>query len=161
MPPLPRQALGYTAIISASVRHAGLGAATARRGRSSVAAAEWVDDEADDDQRGDQRDRRNDSVHGPSQDKPFLVTTPIFYVNGPPHLGHCYTAVVADAVARWARLTNPNRPVLLQTGTDEHGTKIAEVRRFLEERGGVGRGAGAGAAHLGVSKGGDSCFCIP
>jgi len=54
--------------------------------------------------------------------KPFYVTTPIYYVNGLPHIGHTYTTIVCDAVARYRRLEG--RPVRFLTGTDEHGQKI-------------------------------------
>ncbi len=54
-----------------------------------------------------------------------LVTTPIFYVNGPPHIGHAYSALVADALARWLRLSG--RRALLSTGTDEHGSKVSKA----------------------------------
>ena len=50
------------------------------------------------------------------------MTTPIFYVNGPPHLGHLYTALLADALTRTHRLLS--RPTHLITGTDEHGNKV-------------------------------------
>ncbi len=53
---------------------------------------------------------------------PFYVTTPIYYVNDVPHIGHAYTTVVADTLARFARrLGGPTR---MLTGTDEHGQKI-------------------------------------
>jgi methionyl-tRNA synthetase len=55
----------------------------------------------------------------------FYVTTPIFYVNDVPHVGHAYTVVLADALARWHRLAG--QEVFFLTGTDEHGTKIARV----------------------------------
>jgi hypothetical protein len=51
-----------------------------------------------------------------------LITTPIFYVNAGPHIGHLYSAVLADAAARWARLCG--RGARLLTGTDEHGLKV-------------------------------------
>jgi methionyl-tRNA synthetase len=54
--------------------------------------------------------------------KPFYVTTPIYYVNGLPHIGHTYTTIVCDVVARYRRLEG--RPVRFLTGTDEHGQKI-------------------------------------
>ena len=54
--------------------------------------------------------------------KPFFVTTPIFYVNAVPHIGHVYSAVLADAAARWARLRG--QTVVFSTGTDEHGLKV-------------------------------------
>jgi methionyl-tRNA synthetase len=52
----------------------------------------------------------------------FTVTTPLYYVNDIPHIGHAYTTMAADAIARWHRLRQ--RDVLLITGTDEHGQKI-------------------------------------
>ncbi len=52
----------------------------------------------------------------------FYVTTPIYYVNDAPHLGHSYTTVIADALARWHRLIGDD--VLFLTGTDEHGLKV-------------------------------------
>ena len=54
-----------------------------------------------------------------------IVTTPIFYVNAEPHIGHLYSALVADARARWSRMEG--REVLFTTGTDEHGLKIEEA----------------------------------
>jgi methionyl-tRNA synthetase len=81
-----------------------------------------------------------------------LITTPIFYVNASPHLGHAYSALLADALKRWlliagdgpASFSPTTQPpsaripglksslstfpgVLLSTGTDEHGTKIADA----------------------------------
>ncbi|MBK9070303.1 MAG: methionine--tRNA ligase [Myxococcales bacterium] len=53
---------------------------------------------------------------------PFYITTPIYYVNDVPHLGHAYTTLVADALARFARQLG--RPTRFLTGTDEHGQKI-------------------------------------
>lgn len=55
-------------------------------------------------------------------ERPFYVTTPIYYVNDVPHLGHAYTTVVADALARHARRRGV--PTRFLTGTDEHGQKI-------------------------------------
>ncbi|KAI8043964.1 hypothetical protein M5D96_000112 [Drosophila gunungcola] len=55
------------------------------------------------------------------------VTTPIFYVNAAPHIGHLYSAVIADAHCRYQRLRNPEKTVRLCTGTDEHGTKIQQA----------------------------------
>lgn len=57
-----------------------------------------------------------------SKHKSFTVTTPLYYVNDIPHIGHAYTTMAADAIARWQRLQH--RDVLLITGTDEHGQKI-------------------------------------
>ena len=55
----------------------------------------------------------------------FYLTTPIYYVNATPHLGHAYTTIVADAAARWHRLVGDR--VWFLTGTDEHGERIAQV----------------------------------
>lgn len=54
----------------------------------------------------------------------YFVTTPIYYVNDKPHIGHACTTVAADILARSARLTGAD--VLFLTGTDEHGQKIAQ-----------------------------------
>jgi len=54
----------------------------------------------------------------------FFLTTPIYYVNDAPHVGHAYTTVNADALARWHRLAGDE--VFFMTGTDEHGAKVAE-----------------------------------
>ena len=55
----------------------------------------------------------------------FYLTTPIYYVNDVPHLGHAYTTVACDFIARWRRMTG--RPVHFLTGTDEHGEKVART----------------------------------
>ena len=60
----------------------------------------------------------------------FYVTTPIYYVNDAPHVGHAYATVNADALARWHRLIGDDTYFL--TGTDEHGLKI---QRAAEARG--------------------------
>lgn len=57
--------------------------------------------------------------------RPYYITTPIYYVNDRPHIGHSYTTIAADLLARYQRLAG--RDAFLQTGTDEHGTKIAEA----------------------------------
>jgi len=57
--------------------------------------------------------------------RPFYITTPIYYVNASPHIGHAYTTIVADVLARFARMTR--RETFFVTGTDEHGDKIAEA----------------------------------
>jgi len=57
--------------------------------------------------------------------KAFYVTTPIYYVNASPHIGHAYTTIVADVMARFYRLLGYKTFFL--TGTDEHGDKIAEA----------------------------------
>ena len=58
-------------------------------------------------------------------EKNFYVTTPIYYVTAKPHLGHLYSTVIADVLARWNQLKN-NRTFFL-TGTDEFGQKIAQA----------------------------------
>jgi methionyl-tRNA synthetase len=55
----------------------------------------------------------------------FYVTTPIYYVNGAPHLGHAYTSIAADTLARFKRLDGHD--VLFLTGTDEHGQKVEKA----------------------------------
>jgi methionyl-tRNA synthetase len=55
----------------------------------------------------------------------FFITTPIYYVNDVPHIGHAYTTLASDVLARWHR--GHGREVLFVTGTDEHGTKIAQA----------------------------------
>ncbi|KAI1936474.1 methionyl-tRNA synthetase [Ophidiomyces ophidiicola] len=62
----------------------------------------------------------------PRVDKPFYVTTPIFYVNSSPHVGHLYTLVLADILKRWQVLLG-NANAQLLTGTDEHGMKIQQA----------------------------------
>jgi methionyl-tRNA synthetase len=57
----------------------------------------------------------------------FYITTPIYYVNDSPHLGHAYTSVACDALARFKRLDGDR--VLFLTGTDEHGQKVAKSAR--------------------------------
>jgi methionyl-tRNA synthetase len=71
--------------------------------------------------------------------KPFYITTPIYYINASPHIGHAYTTMVADAIARSRRLLGDE--VFFLTGTDEHGQKVeraaqkagAETARFADE----------------------------
>jgi methionyl-tRNA synthetase len=63
-------------------------------------------------------------------EQPFYVTTPIYYVNDEPHLGHAYTTVLADVLARYQRLWG--RETFFLTGTDEHGWK---VERAAQARG--------------------------
>ncbi len=55
----------------------------------------------------------------------FYVTTPIYYVNDRPHIGHAYTSIAADFFARFNRLAG--RETFFLTGTDEHGTKVADA----------------------------------
>ena len=55
-------------------------------------------------------------------DKRFYITTPIYYVNDAPHIGHAYTTVAADTICRWHRQRGES--VWFLTGTDEHGEKV-------------------------------------
>ena len=57
----------------------------------------------------------------------FYVTTPIYYVNDIPHIGHAYTTIAADVLARYHRLTGSK--VFFLTGIDEHGQKVQEAAR--------------------------------
>ena len=59
--------------------------------------------------------------------EPFYITTAISYPNGRPHIGHAYEAIAADAIARFQR--QAGRDVRFQTGTDEHGLKMAQAAR--------------------------------
>ena len=61
--------------------------------------------------------------------EPYYITTAIHYPNGKPHIGHAYETIAADVVARFQRLRG--RDVRFQTGTDEHGLKMAQKARDL------------------------------
>ncbi|NRB11485.1 MAG: methionine--tRNA ligase, partial [Rickettsiaceae bacterium] len=69
----------------------------------------------------------------------FYITTPIYYVNDVPHIGHAYTTLAADVIARFMRLSGKN--VMFLTGTDEHGQKVEksamkaeiEPQRFVDK----------------------------
>ncbi|KAL8752442.1 MAG: hypothetical protein Q9199_005734 [Rusavskia elegans] len=77
--------------------------------------------------------------NGSPTEKPYYVTTPIFYVNADPHVGHLYTIVLTDVLKRFHALKG--RKAILCTGTDEHGMKIQraaekakqDVRAFCNE----------------------------
>lgn len=56
--------------------------------------------------------------------KTFYITTPIYYPSGNPHIGHCYTTVACDSIARYKRMQGYD--VMFLTGTDEHGLKIEQ-----------------------------------
>src|SRR5713226_10401898 len=61
-----------------------------------------------------------------AQAKPkFYLTTPIYYTNGLPHIGHTYTTVVADTVRRYKRMQGYE--VVMTTGTDEHGVNVVRA----------------------------------
>ena len=55
----------------------------------------------------------------------YYITTPIYYVNGAPHIGHAYTTIACDVLARWKRLDGFD--VFFLTGTDEHGQKVEKA----------------------------------
>src|SRR6267154_10656 len=59
----------------------------------------------------------------------FYITTPIYYVNARPHLGHAYTTIAADVIARHMRLRQED--VFFLTGTDEHGEPVADAAHAL------------------------------
>ena len=59
--------------------------------------------------------------------KTYYITTPLYYVNAKPHIGHAYTNVLCDTFARYHKLRGEK--VFFLTGTDEHGTKIEKVAR--------------------------------
>ncbi|KEQ54866.1 methionine--tRNA ligase [Sphingobium chlorophenolicum] len=59
--------------------------------------------------------------------KPYTITTAISYPNGRPHIGHAYEVIATDAIARFQRMMD--RDVFFQTGTDEHGLKMAQTAR--------------------------------
>ncbi len=61
----------------------------------------------------------------------FYLTTPIYYINAKPHLGHAYTTIAADILARYHRLKGDD--VWFLTGTDEHGDKIAEAAALAKQ----------------------------
>ncbi len=71
--------------------------------------------------------------------KPFYITTPVYYMNGAPHIGHAYTTVAADVLARFKKLQEEE--VFFSTGADEHGLKIQrkakeagkEPQEFVDE----------------------------
>ncbi len=61
--------------------------------------------------------------------KPFYITTPLYYVNAKPHIGHAYTNILCDTFARFQKLRGEE--VFFMTGTDEHGTKIDKAAQEL------------------------------
>ncbi|KAG0296439.1 methionyl-tRNA synthetase [Dissophora globulifera] len=64
-----------------------------------------------------------------STEKPYYITTPIFYVNAVPHIGHLHSAVLSDTFKRFQELKG--RKAILSTGTDEHGLKIQQAAELL------------------------------
>ena len=67
----------------------------------------------------------------PTAREPRYITTPIYYVNGVPHIGHVYTSLACDVVARFSRLDGHD--VFFLTGTDEHGQKVEQSARASGE----------------------------
>ena len=65
--------------------------------------------------------------------KTFYITTPIYYVNDRPHIGHAYTTLAADVLARYHRLCGED--VFFLTGTDEHGAKVWILHRNVASGG--------------------------
>lgn len=59
----------------------------------------------------------------------FYITTPIYYVNDKPHIGHAYTTIIADVFARYYRQKIGSDKVFFLTGTDEHGAKVAQAAK--------------------------------
>ena len=59
------------------------------------------------------------------ENKHFAITTPIYYVNDVPHIGHAYTTIACDVIARYKRLEGAD--VFFLTGTDEHGQKVQDA----------------------------------
>ena len=64
-----------------------------------------------------------------TSEKVFFLTTPIYYVNDVPHIGHAYTTIAADVIARYKRLEGYK--VFFLTGTDEHGQKVLQAARQM------------------------------
>src|SRR5258708_16516119 len=89
----------------------------------------------------------------------FYVTTPIYYVNAQPHLGHAYTTIAADVLARHMRQRGED--VFFLTGTDEHGEPVADAARAqgLEPKELADRNAGRFIA-LGPQLNGSNHFFI-
>ena len=59
--------------------------------------------------------------------KNIYLTTPLYYVNDKPHIGHAYTTILADVIARYHRMNGTD--VFFLTGTDEHGQKVQEAAK--------------------------------
>ncbi|CAN0150372.1 unnamed protein product [Scytosiphon promiscuus] len=99
---------GGAAAAAAAARSAAATASRTRMSSSSTSAAAAAATAAD--------------GGGGAAKKPFYVTTPIYYVNDKPHIGHAYTTLACDVIARFMRLDG--REVMFLTGTDEHGQKV-------------------------------------
>src|SRR6187455_3389475 len=68
--------------------------------------------------------QKSGTAHFMAREK-YYLTTPIFYPNGKPHIGHAYTVIATDALARFQRLDG--KDVFFLTGTDEHGLKMQQT----------------------------------
>ena len=86
--------------------------------------------------------------------KPYYITTPIYYVNDVPHIGHAYTTLACDVLARFMRLDGYD--VQFLTGTDEHGQKVEKAAKLRRHRpADLHR---PGVAELPRPRGGDELF---
>ena len=68
--------------------------------------------------------RMTTALHDTADSNNYYISTPIYYVNGQPHLGHAYTSVASDVIARYQRCKG--KQVFFLTGTDEHGQKVEQ-----------------------------------
>jgi methionyl-tRNA synthetase len=75
------------------------------------------------------RNRSIATTPAPAPTKPYYITTPIFYVNAAPHVGHLYTMVLTDIIKRWQVLKG--KQAIMLTGTDEHGLKVRTAEHGL------------------------------
>ena len=62
----------------------------------------------------------------------YLITTPIYYLNSVPHIGHAYTSVLADVLGKYQKLIQPSINIFLSVGTDEHGMKVKEAANLVK-----------------------------
>lgn len=67
---------------------------------------------------------KHDTLNIKQMSEKFYITTPLYYVNAPAHIGHSYTTIAADCLARYMRRILGEENVWFLTGTDEHGQKI-------------------------------------
>jgi len=74
----------------------------------------------------------NNKININNENNKFYITTPIYYASGAPHLGHGYTSIAADVIARFNR--DLGKQVYFQTGTDEHGQKIVEKASSINKQ---------------------------
>ncbi|KRX97520.1 Methionine--tRNA ligase, mitochondrial [Trichinella pseudospiralis] len=78
--------------------------------------------------------RKSHTSHNPlHRGISYFVTTPIYYANSGPHLGHLYSSLIADAAHRWFKLKNPHQLTLFSSGTDEHGSKVENAALKAEK----------------------------